>query len=112
VRRDAEIVEESADAAFDLARMGGVGHGLAGGVVKGPVEVALAGQGRAGVTAARGDDDIGGPNDFVRLGLGAFAGDVDARPSSTSPPYIALRTWVTPLHSVEQTHDYGSDQRR
>jgi hypothetical protein len=32
----------------------------------------------AGIAAAHGDHDIGGPNDLVGPGLGKFLGDVDA----------------------------------
>ena len=46
------------------------GDVLAGGVVERPVFVALAGEDRAGVAAAHGDDDVGGLDDLVGPGLG------------------------------------------
>ena len=65
--------------AFDLVADGPDGvDALAGGVVELPVLVALAGEERAGVAAAHGDDDVGGPDDLVGPGLGVLAGDVDA----------------------------------
>lgn len=56
-----EVVEEPADLALDLVADGAdIVDGLAGGVVQGPVEVPRAGEDRAGVAAAHGDDDVGG----------------------------------------------------
>src|SRR5262245_21533571 len=73
-----ELVEELADALFDFVADGpDLFDGLAGGIVEGPVLVAFAGEDRAGVAAAHGDDDVGGTDDLVGPRFGVFAGDVD-----------------------------------
>ena len=51
---------------------------LPAGSVSCPVEVALAGEDRAGVAAAHGDDDVGGLDGVGGEQLGTLGGDVDA----------------------------------
>ena len=86
VGRNAELVEECADAAFDLVADGSDGGGvLAGGVGEVPVFVALAGEDRAGVAAAH-DDDVGGADDLVGPGLGELAGLSRAKNRRSSDP--------------------------
>ena len=69
--RDVELSQEAAYATFD-----GVADGphridaLTGRIGQFPVLVALAGEDRAGVTAAHGDDDVGGLDDLVGPGFG------------------------------------------
>ena len=74
-----EAADEDLDAAADLVadRADGV-DAEAGGVVELPVLVALAGEQRAGVTAAHRDDDVGGADDLVGPRLRVLGGDVDA----------------------------------
>ena len=55
-----------------------VSIGLAGGIVDLPVEIALAGVDRAGVTAAHRDHDVGGLHDFVGERLRELLGEVEA----------------------------------
>src|SRR5687768_11160948 len=76
---DVELGEEDADAALDLVpdRAHRV-NAPAVRVVKLPVLVALAGIERAGIAAAHGDDDVGGPHRLLGPRLGVLPGDVDA----------------------------------
>jgi hypothetical protein len=68
---DAEVVEQAADAAFDLAaHWADVVHALARRVVGFPVQVPLSGVDRAGVAAAHGDDHVDCLDDLVDLELG------------------------------------------
>src|SRR5699024_1365508 len=74
-----EFGEQAADSAVDVVADGADGlGGLAGGVVEVPVEVALAGEDGAGVTAAHGDDYVGGLDRFGSQGVGKFLGQVQA----------------------------------
>ena len=74
-----QAADEDLDATADLVtdRAHG-GDPEPGRVVELPVLVALAGEDRAGVTAAHRDDDIGGADDLVGPWLRVLAGDVDA----------------------------------
>src|SRR5690242_2041049 len=79
MRGHVHVVEQVADAAFDLVADGPHrGQVEPGRVVDGPVEVAVAGEHGAGVPATHGDDHVGGPHDLVGPGLGVLACDVDA----------------------------------
>src|SRR5918993_4631285 len=70
---DAELVEQAADAGVDLvADRADCVDALACGVGELPVEVALAGEDRAGVTAAHRDDDYGGLDGVGGAQLGTF----------------------------------------
>ena len=72
--RCGDLIEEFAHPLLDLVadRADGVDV-VAGGVVELPVLVALAREERAGVAAAHGDDDVGGPDDLVGPRLGVLA---------------------------------------
>src|SRR5688572_26967949 len=76
---DAEALEQSEDADADLVADRAHGfHALTCGVLEGPVLVALAGEDRAGVTAAHGDHDVGDAHGIRREDLGHLGAHVDA----------------------------------
>src|ERR1044072_2587220 len=76
---DGELVQELPDALFDLiADRSDRFDVLARGILELRVEVALAGEERARVAAAHGDDDVGGAHDLVGPRLGELVCDVDA----------------------------------
>ena len=71
--RDVELVEQAANALFDLvADRADRVDALAGGVGQFPVHVTLSGVEGAGVATAHGDDDVGGLDDLVGPGLGVL----------------------------------------
>lgn len=73
-----ESGEEGLDAAIDVvADRPDLVHGLSGGVVELPVEVAFAGEDRAGVAAAHRDDHVGGLDGFGGQRFGKFFGQVE-----------------------------------
>src|SRR5262249_37472847 len=70
-----EVADAPGDVLADVSHVGDVAAGWVGDV---PVLVAFAGEDRAGVAAAHGDDHVGGPDDFVGPRFGELGADVDA----------------------------------
>src|SRR5204863_7403381 len=76
---DLALVEQATHALLDLVADGPhVGGVESGGVVEDPVLVAFAGEDRASVAAAHGDDHVGGAGDLVGPRFRVLTGDVDA----------------------------------
>ena len=76
--RGSEFSEQVADACVDVVADGpDLVEGLTGGVGELPLEVALAGEDRAGVSSAHGDHDVSGRDGDGGQAFGELAGQVD-----------------------------------